>query len=734
MEDTRFQNDVPAALHLSDALDRNSSKPQGLAKKNWNDLKPTVRELYLNQGQTLKQLAKHLEEHHGFRPTKKQLLYRISQWGFEKNVKKNERRAIIKHLGPELEKVEIEAQTLRGRTLDAAKLNRWMRLEKVTSEESLVENNEVPCVPASLVPFERNFRPANQDSEKQAPTQTPNHEEQREFDLQVQESQSTSLLRYNDNSFDWNSVDVIGSPGLTKLIGALTIEECDIPLLDLASDNLSTDDILGRDLLDLCGGCDSAQEENIISRRQSWSTRLSTSTKASQAIGDFERSSPFGLQFELYPFPTSPSQPYVVHQWFFPSGSLKSKMSESECKMKLQRLKHMQDTEIIHLVEAMGARAEELFDQGSYGTGETWFRRVVRAKSFVKWYKPHQTLWACLQVAGCLQLQNRFREAQQLQQVLHSAIERIFSADHDVFVKSMELNAEMLGYLGFAEEGETIRRQVLQMRLTTHGMRHPETIYALENLGSALDLLDRNGEAQQLLEASIHFSLERVKDSRDTLTSHYRILWDVAMLAQVLRRDGRYDEGKNVLDFAHNSFADATRLRGINSFEYHYERAFTYKSRKQFENGGKILRGLLKYHLNYVPPSVSTRVMHELAEILMEAGHHREAGSWYKKAYRLRLKIFGLTHRYTMSCCKKLGFCYAAQSRYNEGKLFFEEVIEMLDSSSEEPNSRTSCIREINTWMEELEEMRAKDEREPMDIDDDDEYEDLSDIPDPLDY
>lgn len=64
-----FQNDVPAALCLSDTLDRNSSNSQGLAKKNWNDLKSTIRELYLDQGQTLKQLAKYLEEYHGLRPT-----------------------------------------------------------------------------------------------------------------------------------------------------------------------------------------------------------------------------------------------------------------------------------------------------------------------------------------------------------------------------------------------------------------------------------------------------------------------------------------------------------------------------------------------------------------------------------------------------------------------------------------------------------------------------------------
>lgn len=63
---------------------------------------------------------------------KRQLLCRISQWRFENNVNMNDRHAIIKHLGFELFLLELEAQTLRGRTLDAAKLNRWMRLEKAT--------------------------------------------------------------------------------------------------------------------------------------------------------------------------------------------------------------------------------------------------------------------------------------------------------------------------------------------------------------------------------------------------------------------------------------------------------------------------------------------------------------------------------------------------------------------------------------------------------------------------
>jgi tetratricopeptide (TPR) repeat protein len=602
---------------------------------------------------------------------------------------------------------------------------------------------------ANLVPFERNFRPADQDTEKRTLTQTPNYEEQSEFDLQVQESQSVSVLRYNDNSFDWNSVDVIGSPGLTKLIGALTIKECDIPLLDLASDNLCIDDISGSNLMDLYSRCDSAQEENVISRRHSWLTRLSTSMKTSQTSGDFEKLLHFGLQFELYPFPTSSRQSYVVRRRFFSSGSLKSKMSESECKIKLQKLKHMQDTEIIHLVEAMGARAEKLYYQARYDTAETWFRRVVRAKKLVNWYKPDQTLWACLHVADCLQFQSRYKEAQQLQQGLHGTIERICRADHDVSVKSVELNAEILGLLGFVAEEEAIRRQVLQIRLTTCGMRHPETIFALENLGSTLEALERHGEARQLLEASLHFRLERRKNSGYSLrTQHNILLWDVNGLAQTLRKNGRYDESENVLDFAHDSLADATRLRSWNSFEYHYERACIYRLQKRFENSEKILRGLLKYHLNYMAAGTSIRSMYELAKILVETGRHREAASWRKKEYLLRVKIYGLTHHYAINYCKCVGFCYADQSRYNEGKLFFEEVIEMLDLSSEEPNSRTFCIQSINDWMEELEEMRLRDsmkwgsktsesvdsEGEPIDTDDDVDYEDMSNIPDPLDY
>ena len=40
-----------------------------LSKSAWEELKPTIRNLYLDQTQTLKQLAEYIQEHHGFKPT-----------------------------------------------------------------------------------------------------------------------------------------------------------------------------------------------------------------------------------------------------------------------------------------------------------------------------------------------------------------------------------------------------------------------------------------------------------------------------------------------------------------------------------------------------------------------------------------------------------------------------------------------------------------------------------------
>jgi hypothetical protein len=81
---------------------------------------------------------------------KKQLLYHISGWGFEKNIKKNERRKIIQQLGPEVHNPQFVPQNLKGRQLHKTKLNRWMRTERATAENCSDQNVMLQEIPGSV--------------------------------------------------------------------------------------------------------------------------------------------------------------------------------------------------------------------------------------------------------------------------------------------------------------------------------------------------------------------------------------------------------------------------------------------------------------------------------------------------------------------------------------------------------------------------------------------------------
>ncbi len=65
---------------------------------------------------------------------KKQFLRRISEWGFQKNVKRGERRAILEGLGRAITEGGFEARIFRGRKLNKAKIERWKKREGFTSE------------------------------------------------------------------------------------------------------------------------------------------------------------------------------------------------------------------------------------------------------------------------------------------------------------------------------------------------------------------------------------------------------------------------------------------------------------------------------------------------------------------------------------------------------------------------------------------------------------------------
>jgi hypothetical protein len=69
MEGVQSQNNVLVASSLAPVVQHIPPPRPGFSKGDWAEVKETIRELYLGQGQTLLQLAQYLLENHGFRPT-----------------------------------------------------------------------------------------------------------------------------------------------------------------------------------------------------------------------------------------------------------------------------------------------------------------------------------------------------------------------------------------------------------------------------------------------------------------------------------------------------------------------------------------------------------------------------------------------------------------------------------------------------------------------------------------
>jgi Clr5 domain len=134
--------DTQSSMTISgeEKLGETNARRKMYPKEQWLSLKPVIQRLYIDENQTFTKVAEYLDQNHGFKPTKKQFLRRISEWGFEKNVKRDERRAILGSLGV-VREGEFQARKLRGRRLDKAKLERWRKREGIVGDGP---QNELP--------------------------------------------------------------------------------------------------------------------------------------------------------------------------------------------------------------------------------------------------------------------------------------------------------------------------------------------------------------------------------------------------------------------------------------------------------------------------------------------------------------------------------------------------------------------------------------------------------------
>jgi hypothetical protein len=392
------------------------------------------------------------------------------------------------------------------------------------------------------------------------------------------------LLTFNP----WLVVDIVGSPGLTGLIGALTIDTCeDIASLDLSApyseESEAAKDAINPDEGDSSIICPIAQAQNHHHpslQATSHSVSCSIATLCTVFPKQSQRGWMPGPLDELYPFPKLASErrlysrPRTHH--LVSSDSLKAK--ELECCKIFKSLKNMQPSEINHLAEDMRNIAWRHMELDQERPAEIWWRRVVTSFLEMRGHRTFEILRACLEVVDCVRKQGRYREAASLHQGVHHKIMKLFGPYHDMAIMSRNSLAVLQGGAGDPESAAAIFRELLQIFLVRFGTRNRDPLNFLLALGFTLICCGQNREAEALLSIRLQLDFELSSQTdRDTPTMRNAFLGMIS-LARSLNRQGRYADDISVLNCVAECFKDFIRVENPSSFVYFYEKAMALKS------------------------------------------------------------------------------------------------------------------------------------------------------------
>ncbi|KAH9217757.1 hypothetical protein DL95DRAFT_521876 [Leptodontidium sp. 2 PMI_412] len=669
------------------------SKRKELLKEQWEDLKPLIRRLYLDENMTREAVTKCIVQEYNFEPTRRQFLRKISEWGFEKNVKKAERKAIL--LNTATSQNSFETRIIHGRKLDKAKIERWSKRDGIPMQHQELAESKVEDIQFSTDADD--FPSSSPDAETDVrTTHIPSGEE---MDIDPK-AQHVAIDVTADFFNPWAVVDVVGSPQLTGLIGALAICECDSLSLDLSPGAPNPEEAFesmeetGEPNAAKVVSCSSTSTEIVSfepsTRKKTFPTIPKWVTQNKPHIG-------------ISPFPTSAAHAQSPSYDLFASKR-PPRLSESECKAKMRRLSKTKPADVLALVDDMWSIACRYYSRRDYRAAESWYRRIVTAKLHVRHLRQHETLEACLKVVACIDYQGRYAEARAIHQDLHEKILRLFKSnpDHELTVTSRERLARIFSSFGEREQGEAIRRELLQLALNKYGLFNRRCLFAMHRVASCLRRTRRYSQAEQLYHTILHIKNQLLgySPSHDThKMGHFK---DEMMIVKVLNRTARYSEAEILLRHIQERHPDSIAVERETSFKYHCELGYTRILQGRLDESEKILRRLLQRQENFLTPSKRADLMSKLAGIAEKTSRMHEAASWYKKKYILEVETYGFKHKYSLESCGDLGKCYADQGLFQEAIIHFQQAEAQLararGEGNEDEHGFSKSIERIQRW------------------------------------
>lgn len=539
-------------------------------------------------------------------------------------------------------------------------------------------------------------------SHDDTPEDSPDHQEELKSMPISQSSTFNPLLLF----------DVVGSPHLTGLVGALTIDLCEgIPSLDLSTTSSEdSEDICDMVSLDeVCNGslCRKGKEpESPLSNHTPIS--FSIASLHTYFLNQSHRRMP-GPHDGLYPFTqsTQPKSLFTTPRTEHLMSHCSLKMKEIECRKKFKMLESMEHLEINALSEEIQSIAWRHYELDQYRLAETWWRRFITACLAIPGHQPFKVLHAWLRVMDNVRRQGKYNEALNLHRGLHDRIMKLVGPEHELAIISREKLAALWVSLGKPESELAVNRELLQISLSRFGTRSRTTLRVLLFLGFALVECGQYREGETILCLWVQLDSERSRADRGTIDAQ-NVIRGMTALAFSLSQQRRYEDSECVFNTTERWFKDMIREDFPSCREFFCEKARVLKSEGRLGESEEILRAVLRYAPDDANNSILC-VMEELADVLEKTGQQREGTSLREKIFIKAIEVYGIQHSYSRRDCEQLGLCYAKQGRHEDAILHFQQTIGKLALSNEcDLDSRNAYIEDIRGWIFEVEKMREK--------------------------
>ena len=374
-------------------------------------------------------------------------------------------------------------------------------------------------------------------------------------------------------------------------------------------------------------------------------------------------------------------------------------------QLSTQRWLSLQNKQLEWQEKALELMVEK-FPSGHYGTWKECESLFLHAKCVTKYnYIPKALL---LQRAELLEniarydkSQGRFEAAYLQCKDILQIRESKLGKRHPSTLATMNNLALVLDSQGKYAEAETMNRQTLKLSEEMLGKIHPETLTTMSNLALVLGRQGKYAEAETMNRQTLELSEEVLgKTHPETLTT-------MSNLARVLNSQSKYAEAETmnrqtlelseeVLGKTHPLTLTAmSSLAAVLDSQGKCAKAETM-NRQTLDLKEEVLG---KTH----PSTLVT--MSNLALVLGSQGKYAEAETMTRKTLELKEEVLGKTHPQTLTSVYCLAYLLQSKKEYEEASILYERACAGYKSllGSKHPTTR-ACVNNYSAMLDDIEE------------------------------